>query len=59
MATMRDPAFIAEMHGRNLTIDALDGEALQRLIEKAAATPKGLVEQARNRASATGVRDQL
>ena len=47
MATMRDPAFIADMHGRNLTIDALPGDELQRLIEKAAATPRELVEQAR------------
>jgi len=35
------------MHGRNLTIDALPGDELQRLIEKAAATPRELVEQAR------------
>jgi tripartite-type tricarboxylate transporter receptor subunit TctC len=47
METMRDPAFIADMQGRNLTIDALPGDELQRIIEKAAATPKELLEQAR------------
>src|SRR5262249_7260665 len=39
METMRDPAFIADMRDRNLTIDPLDGEALQSIIEKAAAAP--------------------
>jgi len=47
MDTMRDPAFVADMHGRNLMIDALEGEQLQRIIARAAATPKELVEQAR------------
>jgi tripartite-type tricarboxylate transporter receptor subunit TctC len=47
METMRDPAFIADMHARNLTIDALTGEELQRIIAKAAATPQELTAQAR------------
>ena len=47
MDTMRDPAFVADMHERNLMIDALEGERLQRIIANAAATSKNLVEQAR------------
>lgn len=47
MATTSDPAFAAEMRKRNLGIEPLDGEALQKLVEAAAATPRPLVERVR------------
>jgi tripartite-type tricarboxylate transporter receptor subunit TctC len=47
MATVEDPEFIAEMKKRNLNIEPLSGEAVQKLVEAYAATPKELVEQAK------------
>jgi tripartite-type tricarboxylate transporter receptor subunit TctC len=47
LATMEDPAFIADMGKRNLNIEPLGGEDLQKIVAGAAATPKELVEQAR------------
>jgi tripartite-type tricarboxylate transporter receptor subunit TctC len=47
LATMEDPAFVADMHKRNLNIEPLSGEDVQKIVAAAAATPKGLVEQAR------------
>jgi tripartite-type tricarboxylate transporter receptor subunit TctC len=46
MATMADPAFIEDMKKRNLSIEAMEGTALQKIIADAAATPAALVEQA-------------
>jgi hypothetical protein len=46
-ATMEDPAFVADMHKRNLNIEPLSGEDVQKIVAAAAATPKGLVEQAK------------
>jgi tripartite-type tricarboxylate transporter receptor subunit TctC len=47
LAAMEDPAFIADMGKRNLNIEPLGGEDLQKIVAGAAATPKELVEQAR------------
>ena len=47
MATMQDPEFIADMRKRNLNIEPLPGDELQKIVEGAAATPRELVEQAR------------
>jgi tripartite-type tricarboxylate transporter receptor subunit TctC len=46
-ATMEDPEFIAEMKKRNLNIEPLNGEEVQRIVAASAATPKELVDQAR------------
>jgi tripartite-type tricarboxylate transporter receptor subunit TctC len=47
MATMEDPEFVTEMHKRNLEVEPLSGEEVQRIVEASAATPKDLVEQAK------------
>src|SRR5262245_8954762 len=47
MATMQDPEFIADMRKRNLNIEPLPGDELQKIVEAAVATPRELVEQAR------------
>jgi tripartite-type tricarboxylate transporter receptor subunit TctC len=47
MATMEDPAFIEDMHKRNLNIEALSGEEVQNIVAAAVATPRELVEQAK------------
>jgi len=47
METMHDPEFIAEMKKRNLSLEPLSGEELQKQIEEVVATPKDLVEQAK------------
>jgi tripartite-type tricarboxylate transporter receptor subunit TctC len=46
MATMEDPEFIADMRKRNLNVEPLGGEDVQKIVEAAAATPSELVEQA-------------
>jgi len=46
-ATVADGEFIADMHKRNLNVEPLTGEDVQRIVESAAATPKELVEQAK------------
>jgi tripartite-type tricarboxylate transporter receptor subunit TctC len=47
MATLADAEFIADMSRRNLNIEPLGGEDVQKIVESAAATPKELVEQAK------------
>jgi tripartite-type tricarboxylate transporter receptor subunit TctC len=47
MATMEDPEYVAEMKKRNLNIEPLSGEDVQKTVEEIAATPKDLVEQAK------------
>jgi tripartite-type tricarboxylate transporter receptor subunit TctC len=47
MATIEDPEFVAEMRKRNLNIEPLSGDDVQKTVEAAVATPRELVEQAR------------
>jgi hypothetical protein len=47
LATMQDPELIAEIKKRNLTIEPLSGEEVQRIVAASAATPKELVDQAK------------
>ena len=47
MATMADPEFVTDMRKRNLNIELLSGEDVQRTVEAAVATPRELVEQAK------------
>jgi tripartite-type tricarboxylate transporter receptor subunit TctC len=47
MATLADAEFIADISRRNLNIEPLSGEDVQKIVESAAATPKELVEQAK------------
>jgi tripartite-type tricarboxylate transporter receptor subunit TctC len=46
-ATMEDPDYIAEMKKRNLNIEPMTGEEVQKLVEDIVATPKELVDQAK------------
>lgn len=46
MATMEDGEFVADMHKRNLGVEPLPGEEVQKIVANAAATPRELVEQA-------------
>jgi tripartite-type tricarboxylate transporter receptor subunit TctC len=45
--TLEDPEFIAEMRKRNLDIEPLSGEEVQRIVAASVATPKELVDQAK------------
>jgi tripartite-type tricarboxylate transporter receptor subunit TctC len=45
--TMEDPDFVAEMHKRNLNVEPLAGDELQKIVAAAVATPAELVEQAK------------
>jgi len=47
MATMEDPEFVADMRKRNLNVEPLRGEDVQKIVEAAVATPRELVEQAK------------
>jgi tripartite-type tricarboxylate transporter receptor subunit TctC len=47
METLADPEFVADMHKRNLNVEALPGEELQKIVASAVATPKELVDQAK------------
>ena len=47
METLEDPEFVADMHKRNLNIEPLTGEEVQKIVAAAVATPKELVEQAK------------
>ena len=47
MATMADAEFVADMRKRNLNIEPLSGEDVQKTVEAAVATPRELVEQAK------------
>src|SRR5580704_944519 len=46
MDTMQDPEFVADMHKRNLGVEPLSGDAVQKIVAGAVATPRELVEQA-------------
>ena len=47
MATMQDPDFVADIKQRNLTLEPLSGEEVQKMVEAVVATPKQLVDQAK------------
>ena len=47
MATAQDPELIAEIKRRNLTLEPVSGEEIQKMVAAYAATPKELVDQAR------------
>src|SRR5262245_18465140 len=47
MATAQDPDLIAEIKRRNLTLEPLGGEEIQKMVAAYAATPKELVDQAK------------
>jgi len=44
-ATMEDPDYVAEMKKRNLNIEPLTGEDVQKLVEDIVATPRDLVDR--------------
>jgi tripartite-type tricarboxylate transporter receptor subunit TctC len=44
--TMEDPEFVADMHKRNLGVEPLTGEEVQKIVAAAVATPRELVAQA-------------
>jgi tripartite-type tricarboxylate transporter receptor subunit TctC len=44
--TMADPELVTDMHKRNLGVEPLTGEEVQRIVAAAVATPRALVEQA-------------
>jgi tripartite-type tricarboxylate transporter receptor subunit TctC len=46
-ATMQDPDFVADIKQRNLTLEPLGGTEVQKMVEAVVATPKELVDQAR------------
>jgi hypothetical protein len=43
---MEDAEFVADMHKRNLGVEPLSGEEVQKIVAGATATPKELVAQA-------------
>ena len=45
--TMADPAFLADAEKRNISVNAMSGEKLQKLIVDLVDTPKPLVEKIR------------
>ena len=47
MDTMEDPDLIAEMKKRNLGLEPLSGEEVQKIVAASVATPKELVDQAK------------
>ncbi len=46
METMEDAEFVADMHKRNLGVEPLSGEEVQKIVAGATATPRELVAQA-------------
>jgi tripartite-type tricarboxylate transporter receptor subunit TctC len=46
-ATMKDPEFLAEAAKANFDVDPVDGEALQKIVEKVLSTPKELAARAK------------
>ena len=46
-ATMEDAEFIADMHKRNLNVEPLSGDELQKIVATAVATPRELIGQAK------------
>jgi hypothetical protein len=47
MAAVEDPEFVAKIKKRNLNVEPLSGEEVQRIVEACVATPKELVDQAK------------
>jgi tripartite-type tricarboxylate transporter receptor subunit TctC len=47
METMNDPEFITDMTRRNLNVEPLAGDEVQKIVGAAVATPKELVERAK------------
>jgi tripartite-type tricarboxylate transporter receptor subunit TctC len=47
METMEDPELVAEIKKRNLNLEPLSGEEVQKMVAASVATPKELVEQAK------------
>jgi tripartite-type tricarboxylate transporter receptor subunit TctC len=47
MATMQDAELVAEVRRRNLTLEPVSGEEIQKMVAAYAATPKELVDQAK------------
>jgi tripartite-type tricarboxylate transporter receptor subunit TctC len=47
-ATMKDPDFLAEAASLNYEVAPVDGETLQKIVEKVLATPKDLAARARH-----------
>lgn len=47
MATMKDPAFLAETRRLQLTIDPTSGEEMERIVREAYATPQPLIARVR------------
>jgi tripartite-type tricarboxylate transporter receptor subunit TctC len=47
-ATMKDPAFIADMKKSNRLLEPMTGEEVQALVNEILATPKALIERTRN-----------
>jgi tripartite-type tricarboxylate transporter receptor subunit TctC len=47
MATAQDPELIAEIKRRNLTLEPVSGEEIQKMVAAYVATPKELVDQAK------------
>jgi tripartite-type tricarboxylate transporter receptor subunit TctC len=47
MATLKDPAFLAEADKLKLEVNPVSGEDVDRLIAELYATPKDIVEEAR------------
>jgi tripartite-type tricarboxylate transporter receptor subunit TctC len=53
MATMKDPAFLAEADKAKLEITPVDGDAIQKIVETTAAKPKDIIEAARDATTRT------
>jgi hypothetical protein len=45
MATMKDPAFLAETDQYKLVVEPEDGAQLEALVKKAYATPKPIIDR--------------
>ncbi len=56
VATMEDPEFVADMHKRNLGVEPLTGDEVQKIVAAAVATPRELVEGAGQRITPWGNR---
>jgi tripartite-type tricarboxylate transporter receptor subunit TctC len=48
MDTMKDPAFLAEAKAMSLEIDPVNGEEVTKLIADIYASPREIIDQARN-----------
>ena len=46
-ATVKDPAFVAEIEKQQLDLNPMNGEGLQEMFNRFYATPKGIVERAK------------